>query len=114
MGSDLPKRMGSAGECGVDSTLSFSAWPSFVNEDRISNALPFSSTARVTSTYGSGGGESANASPFSSGRRPSSERGTSRAAAMSRPKGPCTTGALSERLLAPPPPRLDRMALIAL
>eukprot|EP00965_Chrysotila_dentata_P105071 3470781-Pleurochrysis_carterae.AAC.1 len=44
-------RMGSASECGVNSTPSFSARPSFVDEDRISNALPFSSTARVTPTY---------------------------------------------------------------
>eukprot|EP00965_Chrysotila_dentata_P153132 5060426-Pleurochrysis_carterae.AAC.1 len=32
---------------------------------------------------------------------------------MSRPEGPCTTGALSEWLFSPPPTRLDRMALIA-
>eukprot|EP00965_Chrysotila_dentata_P065094 2157815-Pleurochrysis_carterae.AAC.1 len=33
---------------------------------------------------------------------------------MSRPEGPCTTGALSERLLSPPSFRLDRLALVAL
>eukprot|EP00965_Chrysotila_dentata_P157158 5192193-Pleurochrysis_carterae.AAC.1 len=67
--------MGSAGECGVNSTLSFSARPFFVVEDRISNTLPFSFTARVTSKYVSGGDGSAGASPSSSDRQSSPERG---------------------------------------
>eukprot|EP00965_Chrysotila_dentata_P103808 3427417-Pleurochrysis_carterae.AAC.1 len=86
MWSGPPGRMGLADECGVNSTLSFSAWPSLVDEDRISNALPFSSTARVTSKYVSGCGGSAGGSLFSSDRQPSPERGTSSAAAMSRPE----------------------------
>eukprot|EP00965_Chrysotila_dentata_P183225 6050397-Pleurochrysis_carterae.AAC.1 len=60
--------------------------------------------------YVPGGGESASASPFSSDRRPPSKRDTSNAAVMSRPEGPCTTSACSERLLSPPASRLDRLA----
>eukprot|EP00965_Chrysotila_dentata_P080520 2656585-Pleurochrysis_carterae.AAC.2 len=82
-------RLGSAGKCGVNSTLFFSARPLLADDDRISNALPLSSTARVISTYVSDGCGSANTFSFSPDRRPSRERDTSSTAAMSRPEGPC-------------------------
>eukprot|EP00965_Chrysotila_dentata_P132795 4390874-Pleurochrysis_carterae.AAC.1 len=78
-------------------------WPSSLSDQEIRAPLPEGPSARRPHLPSPPAGER-------------HERATHRdsAPAMPGPEDPCTVGTLSEWPLSPPPPRLDRMTLIAL